>query len=133
MQQVLRDVWTFEGEGSTPIEAYQQAFNDWQDDHPYPRGGRVVYRFNLPNWSVPTSFDTTTVWNTAKAWVDGILAVGGVIVAGLLLATPEPTTVTKWLGYILLAASVARSSVAIYENIDRGFDPLDSRNVLEGV
>lgn len=127
------DVWTFEGEGSTPIEAYQQAFNDWQDDHPYPRGGRVVYRFNLPNWSVPTSFDTTTVWNTAKAWVDGILAVGGVIVAGLLLATPEPTTVTKWLGYILLAASVARSSVAIYENIDRGLDPLDSRNVLEGV
>jgi hypothetical protein len=126
------DVWKFDGSGATPLAAYEAAFEDWADDHPYPRGGTVVYRFSPPGWSRSNSFNTTTAWNTAKAWVDGILTVGGIVVAGLLLMAPE-ATVTKYVGYILLAATVARSSVAIYENVDRGLDPLDSRNIMEGL
>jgi hypothetical protein len=127
------DVYRFEGEGSSALAASQAAVRDWRSDHPYPRGGTVRYRFSPDGWSEPTTFETTTAWNTAKAWIDGVLAVGGVVVAGLLLLTPEPSGATKALGYILLTASVARSAVAIAENLDIGIPALDSRNVLEGV
>ncbi|GLZ79254.1 hypothetical protein Afil01_40610 [Actinorhabdospora filicis] len=128
-----RDVYRFDGHGDTPLAATIDAANAWHADHPYPRGGTVVHRFAPAGWTAGTGFETTTAWNTAKAWVDGILTVGGVIVAGILLLTPEPTTATKWLGAAILAASVARSAVAIYENISIGIPASDSRNVLEGV
>lgn len=125
------DVVHFDGEAATAPAAQQAALRAWSADHPYPRGGTVTYRGAA--FAPGGSFETTTAWNTAKAWVDGILTVGGVVVAGLLLLTPEPTTATKWLGAIILAASVGRSAVAIYENVTIGIPPTDSRNVLEGL
>ena len=68
-----------------------------------------------------------------KAWVDGILTVGGIVVGGLLLLTPEPTGATKALGYLFITASAARSAIAIYENLELGIDALDPRNVIEGL
>ncbi len=125
------DVVHFDGQAATAPAAQVAALRAWGADHPYPRGGTVTYRGVA--FAPGGSFETTTAWNTAKAWVDGILTVGGVVVAGLLLLTPEPTTGTKWLGAIILAASVGRSAVAIYENVTMGIPPTDSRNVLEGL
>jgi hypothetical protein len=128
-----RDVYKFDGIGATPLAATHSAADAWHADHPYPRGGRVAFQFAPPGWGGPNGFETTTAWNTAKAWVDGVLTVGGIVVAGLLLLSPDPTGATKWLGYVILAASVARSSVAIYENVRIGIPATDSRNVLEGL
>lgn len=125
------DVVHFDGEAASPAGAQRVAVESWRADHPYPRGGRVAYRG--VGFAPGGEFPTTTAWNTAKAWVDGILTVGGVVVAGILLLTPEPTTATKWLGGIILAASVGRSAVAIYENVTIGIPPTDSRNVLEAL
>ena len=128
------DVYAREGSGTTALDAYQEAFREWIDDHPYPRGAKVRYEFNPPGWSVPTTFKCRdTPWETVKAWVDGILTVGGVIVGGLLLLTPEPTGATKALGLLFIAASAARSAIAIYENLELGIDALDPRNVVEGL
>jgi hypothetical protein len=128
------DVYAREGSGTAAVDAYAAAFREWIDDHPYPRGGKVKYEFNPPGWSVPTTFKCRdTAWETVKAWVDGILTVGGIIVGGLLLLTPEPTGATKALGYLFISASVARSAIAIYENLELGIDALDSRNVIEGL
>lgn len=125
------DVVHFDGQAATASGAQRAALQSWQADHPYPRGGRVAYR--AAGFAPAGAFETTTASNTAKAWVDGILTIGGVVVAGLLLLVPEPTSATKWLGAIILAASVGRSAVAIYENINIGIPPTDSRNVLEGL
>ena len=128
-----KDVFDREGRGRTPLEAHRGAFRAWINDHPYPRGGTVTYRFPAAGWDVDTSFRTKdTAWDTAVAWLDGIVTVGGFIAAGLLLAAPE-ATVTKWLGYTMLVMSAARSGVAIYENLNSGVDLTDSRNVIEGV
>lgn len=128
------DVYTRDGSGATAVLAYEGAFKGWMDSHPYPRGGKVRYELEATGWSLPLEFACKdTAWDTVKAWVDGILSVGGVIVGGLLLLTPEPTGGTKALGYLFIAASVARSGVAIYENLQVGVDPLDSRNVVEGL
>jgi hypothetical protein len=128
------DVYSRSGSGSTPIAAYEGAFRAWMDSHPYPRGGKVRYEFPIPGWTLPTTFKCRdTAWETVKAWVDGILTVGGVVVGGLLLLTPEPTGATKALGYLFITASVARSAIAIYENLQLGIDPLDGRNVVEGL
>ena len=128
------DVYARDGAGTTPVAAYEEAFRRWIDNHPYPRGAKVRYRFAPPGWSLPTIFKCRdTPWETVKAWVDGILTVGGIVVGGLLLLTPEPTGATKALGSMFLAASVARSGVAIYENLQLGIDPLDARNVIEGL
>jgi hypothetical protein len=120
------DVWKFDGNGSNLRSAYTNVLRDWASDHPYMRGGRVVFQFNGTN----RHFDTTNTWNTFKAWLDGILMVGGVIAAGLLLVAPT-AGITQALGYALLTMTVARSSIAIYENIDLGMDVLDQRNILE--
>jgi hypothetical protein len=128
-----KDVFDREGRGGTPLEAHRAAFRAWINDHPYPRGGTVTYRFPAAGWDVPTTFKTKdTAWDTAVAWLDGIVTVGGYIAAGLLLMAPE-ATVTKWLGYTILTLSVARSGIAIYENLNSGIELTDPRNVLEGI
>lgn len=128
-----KDVFDREGRGSTPLEAHRAAVRAWIADHPYPRHGTVTYRFPAAGWDVPTSFRTKdTAWDTAVAWLDGIVTVGGYLAAGLLLAAPE-ATVTKWLGYTILVLSVARSGIAIYENLNSGVAITDTRNVIEGL
>jgi hypothetical protein len=64
--------------------------------------------------------------------VDGILQVGGFLVGMLLLADPDPT-ISKLLGGLIMAAVVARSSVAIYERIRNGGDVLSTENILDAV
>jgi hypothetical protein len=128
------DVYAKEGDGSTPLAAYESAFRAWMRNHPYPRGGKVRYEFAPPGWSLDPVFKCRdTPWETVKAWADGILTVGGVIVGGLLLLVPEPTGATKALGYLFITAAAARSAIAIYENVELGIDELDPRNVLEGL
>ena len=123
------DVYSRDGEGATQLEAYEMAFRAWIDDHPYPHGGTVTYQFPGTGLRVPTSFKTKdTAWDTVKRWVDGVL-----LIAGVLLAVPEPSMLTKVIAGIIVTAGVARSAVAIYENLQVGIDPLDKRNVLEGI
>jgi hypothetical protein len=124
------DVWKFDGEGANPLEAYAAAFGTWKSNHPYPRGGKVVYRFAPKGWTLGSSFETNNTGNYVKAWVDGLLTVGTIVVIGLLLAAPD-ATVTKALAMVMLAATVARATVAIKDNIELGMSPLDSRNILE--
>jgi hypothetical protein len=128
-----KDIYPFSGSGATPQAAAENAFDEWIDDNPYPMHGRIHYRFNATGWSKPTDFTTNSNWKIFKAWVDGVLAIGAIIVAGILFLVPEPTGLTKALGYAVLAATVARSTVAIYENIQLGIDAFDERNVLEAV
>ncbi len=125
-------VLKFDGTGTIPLDAYEAVFADWEGDNEYPTGGRIVHRFKPSGWKKGKSFATTTTWKKSKEWVDGIITVGGVIVGALLLAAPD-ATITKVLGYTLLAAVVARSSVAIYERIDKGGDTLSTENILDGV
>jgi hypothetical protein len=127
-------VYSRDGEGATQREAYEMAFQGWIDEHPYPHGGTVTYRFPGDGLNVPTSFKTKdTAWDTVKRWVDGILLIGGLIVAGVLMMVPEPSMLTKVIAGIIVTAGVARSAVAIHENLQVGIDPLDKRNVLEGI
>ncbi len=125
-------VLKFDGSGATPLEAYASVFADWKGDNEYPTGGRVVHRFSPTGWKHGNSFSTTTTWKKAKDWVDGIITVGGLIVGALLLAAPD-ATITKVLGAALMAAVVARSSVAIYERINKGGDTLSGENVLDAI
>jgi hypothetical protein len=127
-----RKVLKADGAGATPLEAYESAFETWRENNEYPTGGRIVHRFAPTGWSKGHGFDTYTTWKRAKEWVDGILTVGGFVVGALLLADPDPT-ISKLLGGILMAAVVARSSVAIYERIRDGGDVLSSENVLDAV
>jgi hypothetical protein len=120
------------GAGATPLAAYTSVFEAWRTENDYPTGGHVVHRFMPPGWALGTGFATTTSWKKAKEWVDGILQVGGFIVGALLLAAPD-LTITKLLGGVLMAAVVARSSVAIYERIRNGGDVLSTENILDGV
>lgn len=121
-----------DGSGATPLAAYTAVFEAWRTDHEYPTGGHVVHRFAPPGWSLGGSFSTTTPWKRAKEWVDGILQVGGFLVGMLLLADPDPT-ISKLLGGLIMAAVVARSSVAIYERIRNGGDVLSTENILDAV
>jgi len=125
------DVLKFDGSGATALAAWDAVFRDWRGN-PYPRGCTLVHEFSPPGWSGGQSFETTTAWKIAKAWIDSVLLVGGLVVGGLLLLAPD-ATVTKVLGVALIAASLGRGSVAIAENLDQGIAPLDSRNILEGV
>jgi hypothetical protein len=125
-------VLKFDGIGTTPLEAYEAVFSDWRADNEYPIGGRVVHRFKPSGWKKGNSFSTTTTWKKAKEWVDGIIMVGGLVVGALLLAAPD-ATITKVLGYVLLTAVVARSSVAIYERVNKGGDMLSTENILDGI
>jgi hypothetical protein len=127
-----RKVLKYDGAGATPLEAYTSAFETWRENNEYPTGGRIVHRFAPTGWSAGHGFDTYTTWKRAKEWVDGIITVGGLVVGALLLADPDPT-ISKLLGGILMAAVVARSSVAIYERIRDGGDVLSSENVLDAV
>ena len=127
-----KKVLKFDGSGSSALAAYASAFEAWRTNNEYPTGGRVVHKFAPTGWTQGDGFSTTTSWKTAKEWVDGIIQVGGIIVGALLLANPEPV-ITKWLGAVLMAAVVARSSVAIYERIRNGGDVLSSENVLDAV
>jgi hypothetical protein len=127
-----RKVLRYDGAGATPLEAYESAFETWLANNEYPTGGRIVHRFEPKGWSKGHGFDTYTTWKRAKEWVDGIITVGGFVVGALLLADPDPT-ISKLLGGILMAAVVARSSVAIYERIRDGGDVLSSENILDGV
>ena len=120
------------GTGATPLAAYTSVFEAWRTDNDYPTGGHVVHRFTAPGWALGTGFATTTSWKKAKEWVDGILQVGGFLVGALLLAAPD-LTITKLLGGVLMAAVVARSSVAIYERIRNGGDALSTENILDGM
>jgi hypothetical protein len=121
-----------DGTGATPLAAYAAMFEAWRTDNAYPTGGHVVHRFAPPGWSQGSSFSTTTSWKKAKDWVDGIIQVGGLLAGALLLADPDPT-ISKLIGGVLLAAVVARSSVAIYERIRDGGDVLSTENILDGV
>jgi hypothetical protein len=116
------DVWKFDGAGDTPLAAYTAAFEAWKANNPYPKSGRVVFEFKPTGWTFGTDFDTWRIGKLVKDWVDGILMVGGLVVAGLLLAAPE-ATVTKALGMILLAASVSRATVQIADNLTLGIRP----------
>jgi Domain of unknown function (DUF4157) len=127
-----RKVLKYDGAGATPLEAYESVFEDWRTDNEYPTGGRIVHRFAPGGWTKGNGFDTYTTWKRAKEWVDGIITVGGLIVGALLLSDPDPT-ISKLLGGILMAAVVARSSVAIYERINNGGDVLSSENILDAV
>jgi hypothetical protein len=127
-----KKVLKFDGSGSSALAAYASAFEAWRTSNEYPTGGRVVHKFAPSGWTQGDGFSTTTSWKTAKEWVDGILQVGGMIVGALLLANPEPV-ITKWLGAVLIAAVVARSSVAIYERIRNGGGVVSSENVLDAV
>ena len=129
------DVYSRSGSGATPVAAYEGAFRAWMDSHPYPRGAKVRYEFAVPGWKLcprPSIAGIRRGRRSRPGWT-GFLTVGGVIVGGLLLLTPEPTGATKALGYLFLTASVARSAIAIYENLQLGIDPLDGRNVVEGL
>jgi hypothetical protein len=121
-----------DGSGATPLAAYAAVFETWRTDNDYPTGGHVVHRFTPPGWSMGSSFSTTTPWKRAKEWVDGIIQVGGFVVGMLLLADPDPT-ISKLLGGLIMAAVVARSSVAIYERIRNGGDVLSTENILDAV
>ena len=121
-----------DGVAPTPLAAYTAVFETWRTDNEYPTGGHVVHRFAPPGWAKGDSFSTTTPWKRAKDWVDGIIQVGGFVVGMLLLADPDPT-VSKLLGGLILAAVVARSSVAIYERIRNGGDTLSTENILDAV
>jgi hypothetical protein len=121
-----------DGSGATPLAAYTAVFETWRTDNEYPTGGHVLHRFAPPDWTLGGSFSTTTPWKRAKEWVDGILQVGGFLTGLLLLADPDPT-ISKLLGGLLMAAVVARSSVAIYERIRDGGDVLSTENVLDAV
>lgn len=121
-----------DGAGASPLAAYAAVFEAWRTDNEYPTGGHVVHRFAPPGWALGSSFSTTTPWKRAKEWVDGILQAGGFIVGMLLLADPDPT-ISKLLGGVLIAAVVARSSVAIYERIRNGGDVLSTENILDAV
>jgi hypothetical protein len=123
----------FDGRGSTPLAATTAAFRDWRDDNTYPQKCTVVHRFNPPGWSFPLEFSTSTTEKQVLEWIDGILAVGGILVAGLLLLVPEPTMATKALGLAILAATVARSAYAIAEYRDLGYDWTSREIALEGV
>jgi hypothetical protein len=125
-------VLEFLGSGVTALDAITGAFSSWRTDNPYPTGGTLVYSFNPAKWSLKNNFDTTTAWKTAKEWVDSIIQIGGVVLAGLLISAPE-ASLTKILGFAILSLSVARSGVAIYENLKLGSDTLDIENVIEGL
>ena len=127
-----KQVLKADGSGATPLAAYAAVFETWRTDNEYPTGGHVVHRFAPPGWTQGGSFSTTTSWKKAKDWVDGILQVGGFLVGMLLLADPDPT-LSKLLGGLLMAAVVARSSVAIYERIRNGGDVLSTENILDAV
>ena len=83
-------------------------------------------------WTAGQIFNTTTAWKKAKEWVDGLIAVGSLVAGMLLLSDPDPT-VSKVLGGVLVAAVIARSSVAIYERIRDGGDALSTENILDGI
>ena len=121
-----------DGAGATPLAAYTAVFETWRTDNEYPTGGHVVHHFAPPGWAAGGSFATTTPWKRAKDWVDGIIQVGGFLVGMMLLADPDPT-ISKLLGGLLMAAVVARSSVAIYERIRNGGDVISTENVLDAV
>jgi hypothetical protein len=125
-------VLKFDGDGDTSLAAITDAFMAWKSDNPYPTGGRVVYTYSQPQWSIPNNFSTTTTWKGAKEWVDSILQIGGIIAAGLLLAAPE-ATITKILGLAILSLAIARSGVAIYENLELGGHVLDKENIIEAL
>jgi hypothetical protein len=128
-----KDIYPFDGADASAKGAAEKAFQKWIDDNPYPMQGRIYYRFKPSGWGKPTDFTTNSNWKTFKAWVDAALAIGAIIVAGILFLVPEPTGLTKAVGYVVLAATAARSAVAIYENMQLGIDAFDERNVLEGV
>lgn len=123
----------FDGTGSTALAATDAAFRDWRDDNTYPQRCTVVYRYSPPGWTFPQSFTTSTTEKEVLAWIDGILLVGGVLVGGLLLLVPEPTMATKALGLAVLAATVARSTYAIAQYRDLGYDWSSREVALEGI
>lgn len=124
------DVWKFDGAAKdTPLEAYKSAFQAWENDNPYPQGGRLVHNFKPTDWTLGDGFDTSRWDKRVKTWVDGIAIVAG----ALLMLVPEPTGLTKLIGGLILVATTVKAGVSIYENIQMGMDPLDSRNVFEGI
>lgn len=127
-----KKVLKYDGTGGSAMAAYEKVFDDWKADNPYPTGGRIAHRFAPSGWSKGNGFETYTTWKRAKEWVDGIIMVGGLVVGALLLAAPE-ATITKVLGAALVAAVIARSSVAIYERLDSGGDLFSTENILDGI
>jgi len=128
-----REVRTYGGEGGSPNEAYRTAFANWEGTHDYPRGNTVAYAFGSPGLALPGHFDTSNSRNAVLSVIDWLMTIGGVIVAGVLLIAPDPSGITKGLGVLLLAASVARGMYGISDNISHGVHPLDSRNIIEAV
>jgi hypothetical protein len=127
-----KKVLPFRGSGPTALDAFRKAFEDWEDRNPYPTGGTVVYTFNPKGWTFKKTFSTTDFGKQATEFIDDVIMVGGIIVAGLLLAAPD-ATLTKWLGFGLLALSVGRSIHKIYQNMSQGADLLDRENIIEGL
>ncbi|MFZ5445611.1 MAG: DUF4157 domain-containing protein [Myxococcota bacterium] len=128
-----KKVYLFEGDEHDDVTAAaKSAFEDWEDDNPYPTGGTVVYGFNPPGWSYDKTFSTSSVWKYAEEFLDGLIAVGAYIAIGLLMLAPE-ATVTKVLGVALAAAVTARAAMAVSDNLGAGGELLDKENILEGV
>ena len=120
-----RDVLTFQGSGSSLEAAYRSAFADWHADNPYPLDGTVVYSFAHPGGELNGSFETRTAWRTAWRWVEGVMAIGALL---LIVASPP-----LWAAIAFIAASAAVAAVNIWQNVDRGIPVADRRNILEGL
>ncbi len=127
------DVYKYDGYGADPITAYVNAFNDWDSDNEYPSGNTVVYRFKAGDFKSNDSFSTSSTKKSLLSFVDGILMIGGLVVAGLLILIPEPGTTLTGIGMVMTAAAVARGGYAIAKNMDLGITASDKRNVLEAI
>jgi len=129
-----KDVYTFYSSGTTAQDAIQGAFTHWSSsDNPYPKECTVTHAYTPNGFTVTNNFDTSTWGKTLWSWVEGIIAIGGLVVAGLLMIVPEPTGATKVLGAIIAAAAIGVGAVNIARNLRIGIPMSDPRNVLEGI
>ncbi len=129
-----RDVYKFDGSGRSASSAVQNAFSDWNSsENPYPIECTLAHSYSPTGVTVDNNFSTTTAWKVAKKWIDGILMVGGLLVAGFLILVPEPGSTAAGIAMVVAIASAIRGGIAIAENINIGIRATDSRNVLEAV
>ncbi len=122
-----------EATGDKPLAAMDAAFANWESDNPYHTGGTLVYTFNPTGWKRANHFSTYATGKRVWEYIDGILQVGGIVIGILLLAAPDPSGLTKLLGWAFLALSIAASVHSIYRNLKLGGGFLDKENLIEGL
>jgi hypothetical protein len=128
-----QDVIHWDGSGSDPKAAVNDAIKEWQSSNELPQGGSVYYQFTRYGWNLTGSFSTSSTKKTVMEWFDRILFVAQAVVALVLLLTPEPTGLTKAAGAALLVVGMVRSAYNIYSNLQLGRPLLDERNILEAI